>query len=161
MLKTSLVAAFLAIIPFSPAYAADLCNDAHMKQMDDMIAKMTDTAMQKQPTAALDMSKAAMKKGDTAECMKHMEEAHKAMGHMTCRCSGFELGRQPGSPRAFSAQFFQWRRRGSPMMNRRSAVRESDVRGWARKDSMSANNPGHRAENRDRNLVRCVPEADQ
>jgi len=80
MLKTSLVAAFLAIIPFSPAYAADLCNDAHMKQMDDMIAKMTDTAMQKQATAALDMSKAAMMKGDTAECMKHMEEAHKAMG---------------------------------------------------------------------------------
>jgi hypothetical protein len=80
MLKTSLVAAFLAIIPFSPAYAADLCNDAHMKQMDDMIAKMTDTAMQKQATTALDMSKAAMKKGDTAECMKHMEEAHKAMG---------------------------------------------------------------------------------
>jgi hypothetical protein len=80
MLKISLVAAFLAIIPFSPAYAADLCNDAHMKQMDDMIAKMTDTAMQKQATAALDMSKAAMKKGDTAECMKHMEEAHKAMG---------------------------------------------------------------------------------
>ena len=80
MLKTSLVAAFLAIIPFSPAYAADLCNDAHMKQMDDMIAKMTDTAMRKQATAALDMSKAAMKKGDTAECMKHIEEAHKAMG---------------------------------------------------------------------------------
>ena len=80
MLKTSLVAAFLAIIPFSPAYAADLCTDAHMKQMDDMIAKMTDTAMQNQATAALDMSKAAMKKGDTAECMKHMEEAHKAMG---------------------------------------------------------------------------------
>jgi capsule polysaccharide export protein KpsE/RkpR len=79
MLKTSLVAAFLAIIPFSPA-SADLCNDAHMKQMDDMIAKMTDAAMQKQATAALDMSKAAMKKGDTAECMKHMEEAHKAMG---------------------------------------------------------------------------------
>ena len=80
MLKTSLVAAFLAIIPFSPAYAADLCNDAHMKQMDDMIAKMTDAAMQKQATVALDMSKAAMMKGDTAECMKHMEEAHKAMG---------------------------------------------------------------------------------
>ena len=56
------MAAFLAIIPFSPAYAADLCNDAHMKQMDDMIAKMTDAAMQKQATAALDMSKAAMKK---------------------------------------------------------------------------------------------------
>jgi hypothetical protein len=28
MLKTSLVAAFLAITAFSPAYAADLCNDA-------------------------------------------------------------------------------------------------------------------------------------
>ena len=54
MLKTSLVAAFLAIIPFSPAYAADLCNDAHMKQMDDMIAKMTDTAMQKQATLLLE-----------------------------------------------------------------------------------------------------------
>ena len=80
MLKTSLVAAFLAIIPFSPAYAADLCNDAHMKQMDDMIAKMTDATKKKEATTALDMSKAAMKKGDTAECMKHMEEAHKAMG---------------------------------------------------------------------------------
>ena len=31
-------------------------------------------------SAFVDMSKAAMKKGDTAECMKHMEEAHKAMG---------------------------------------------------------------------------------
>jgi hypothetical protein len=51
-----------------------------MKQMDDIIAKMTDATMQKQATAALDMSKAAMKKGDTAECMKRMEEAHKAMG---------------------------------------------------------------------------------
>jgi hypothetical protein len=28
----------------------------------------------------LDMSKAAMKKSDTAGCMKHMDEAHKAMG---------------------------------------------------------------------------------
>jgi hypothetical protein len=128
MLKTSLVAAFLAIIPFSPAYAADLCNDAHMKQMDDMIAKMTDAAMQKQATAALDMSKAAMKKGDTAECMKHMEEAHKAHGHVTCRCSGFELGRQPGSPRAFSAQFSQWRRRGSVPSNDESQIRSSRIR---------------------------------
>ena len=82
MLKASLTAAFIFATAFSAASAGsqDLCNDAHMKQMDDMIAKMTDTAMQKQATAALDMSKAAMKKGDTAECMKHMEEAHKAMG---------------------------------------------------------------------------------
>jgi hypothetical protein len=81
MLKTSLVVAFLAVMTFSPAYAAqDLCNDGHMKQMDDMIAKMTDAAKKKEATTALDMSKAAMKTGDKAGCMKHMEEAHKAMG---------------------------------------------------------------------------------
>ena len=81
MLKTSLAAAFLAIMVLSPAYAAeDLCNDAHMKQMDDMIAKMTDAAKKKEATMHLDMSKAEMKKGNTAECMKHMDEAHKAMG---------------------------------------------------------------------------------
>ena len=49
-----------------------------MKQMDDMIAKMTDATKKTEATMHLDMSK--MKKGDTAECMKHMEEAHKAMG---------------------------------------------------------------------------------
>jgi hypothetical protein len=80
MLKVSLVAAFLAAMAFTPAFAQDLCNDAHMKQMDDMIAKMTDATKQKEATTALDMSKAAMKKGDKAECMKHMEAAHKAMG---------------------------------------------------------------------------------
>jgi hypothetical protein len=51
-----------------------------MKQMDDMIAKMTDATKKKEATTALDMSKAAMKKGDKAGCMKHMNEAHKAMG---------------------------------------------------------------------------------
>ena len=51
-----------------------------MKQMDGMIAKMTDAAKKKEATTALDMSKAAMKKGDKARCMKHMDEAHKAMG---------------------------------------------------------------------------------
>jgi hypothetical protein len=81
MIKMSLLAAFLAIVALPPAYAAqDLCNDAHMKQMDDMIAKMTDATKKKEATAALDMSKAAMKKGDKAGCMKHMDEAHKAMG---------------------------------------------------------------------------------
>ena len=81
MFKTSLVTAFLAVMAFSPAYAAqDLCNDAHMKQMDDMIAKMTDPAKKTEATTHLDMSKAEMKKGNTAECMKHMDEAHKAMG---------------------------------------------------------------------------------
>jgi hypothetical protein len=65
----------------SQAFAAeDLCTDAHMKQMDGMIAKMTDAAKQKEATSALDQSKAAMKKGDKAGCMKYMDEAHKAMG---------------------------------------------------------------------------------
>jgi hypothetical protein len=81
MLKVSFAAAFLAVLILSPAYAAqDLCHDAHMKQMDDMIAKMTDDAKKKEATMDLDMSKAEMKKGNTAECMKHMNEAHKAMG---------------------------------------------------------------------------------
>ena len=82
MLKSPLVAALIAITALSaaPASSQDLCNDAHMKQMDEMIAKMTDTAKQKEATMHLDMSKAEMKKGNTAECMKHMNEAHKAMG---------------------------------------------------------------------------------
>ena len=45
-----------------------------------MIAEMTDANKQNEATAALDKSKAAMGKGDTANCMKYMEEAHKAMG---------------------------------------------------------------------------------
>ena len=81
MLKASFVAVFLTTMAFSPAFAAqDLCNDAHMKQMDDMIAKMTDAAKKKEATMHLDMSKAEMKKGNTAGCMEHMNEAHKAMG---------------------------------------------------------------------------------
>jgi len=81
MLKASLAAAFIAVMVLSPTYAAgDLCNDAHMKQMDEMIAKMTDAAKKKEAMMHLDMSKAEMKKGNTAECMKHMDEAHKAMG---------------------------------------------------------------------------------
>ena len=81
MLKASFVAAVLTTMVFSPAFAAqDLCNDAHMKQMDDMIAKMTDAAKKKEATMHLDMSKAEMKKGNTAGCMEHMNEAHKAMG---------------------------------------------------------------------------------
>ena len=37
-------------------------------------------AKQKEATTALDASKAAMKAGDNAGCMKHMDEAHAAMG---------------------------------------------------------------------------------
>jgi hypothetical protein len=48
--------------------------------MHAMIAKMTDAAKKKEATAHLEMSQAAMKKGDEAGCMQHMAEAHKAMG---------------------------------------------------------------------------------
>jgi hypothetical protein len=81
MLGKVLLAVAVPVMIMSPAYAAkDLCNDAHMKQMDQMIADMTDADKQKEATAALDKSKAAMKEGDTAGCMKHMDEAHQAMG---------------------------------------------------------------------------------
>ena len=66
-----------------PAYGQDKeawCTDAHMKQMDDSIAKMTDAKMQASAKMHLDELKAAMKKNDTAGCIAHMEEAHKAMG---------------------------------------------------------------------------------
>ena len=80
MSKALFVAAILVALGSSQAYAQDLCNDAHMKQMDEMIAKMTDAAKQKEANAALDQSKAAMKAGNNAECMKYMDEAHQAMG---------------------------------------------------------------------------------
>ena len=81
MLKASLLAALLTVSGLGQAFAAeDLCNDAHMAQMDKMIAEMTDAAKQKEANAALDKSKAAMKAGNNAECMKYMNEAHKAMG---------------------------------------------------------------------------------
>ena len=80
MHKASLMAALIAAATLSPAYAADLCTEAHMKQMDLMIAEMTDAAKKKEATMHLDMSKAEMKKGNTAGCMEHMAEAHKAMG---------------------------------------------------------------------------------
>ena len=67
-------------ISLSPAYAAGECTEAHMRQMDGMIAKMTDAAKKKEATTHLDMSKAEMRKGDEAGCLKHMNEAHKAMG---------------------------------------------------------------------------------
>ena len=82
MLRTLLLAACTTALILTPAYAgaSKECTDEHMKQMDEMIAKMTDPAKQKEATAALDQSKAAMKAGNDAECMKHMDQAHKAMG---------------------------------------------------------------------------------
>lgn len=80
MLNALPIAALLAVIALSPAYAADECTDAHMAQMEKMIGEMTDAAAKKSATMHLDMSKAEMKKGNEAGCMEHMAEAHKAMG---------------------------------------------------------------------------------
>jgi hypothetical protein len=80
MFKVLPVAAFVAVMSLSPAYAAGECTDAHMAQMDKMIADMKDEAAKKEATAHLDASKAEMKKGNEAGCMEHMQEAHKAMG---------------------------------------------------------------------------------
>jgi hypothetical protein len=54
------------VIALAPAHsaAAKECTDAHMKQMDGVIAKMTDAAKKKEATTGLDMSKADMKKGN-------------------------------------------------------------------------------------------------
>ena len=68
------------LVAFSPVYAASECTEAHMKEMDGMIEKMTDAAKKKEATMHLDKSKAEMKKGDEAGCMKQMNQAHKAMG---------------------------------------------------------------------------------
>ena len=81
MRKTLTLAAFVAAIALSPAHAAsELCTDAHMQQMDKMIAAMTDADAKKEAVMHLDMSKAEMKKGNETGCVAHMEEAHKAMG---------------------------------------------------------------------------------
>jgi hypothetical protein len=80
--QTICIATLTTVIALTPAYSAapKECTDAHMKQMDAMIAKMTDAAKQKEATTALDMSKAEMKKGNKEGCMKYMKEAHTAMG---------------------------------------------------------------------------------
>jgi hypothetical protein len=76
------IATLLTMMALAPAYSATPkeCTDAHMQQMDSMIAKMTDAAKKKEATTALDMSKAEMKKGNMEGCMKHMKQAHTAMG---------------------------------------------------------------------------------
>ena len=82
MPKSICIATLVTMIAIAPAYSAapKECTDAHMKQMDAMIAKMTDAAKKKGATSALDMSKAEMKKGNMEGCMKYMKQAHTAMG---------------------------------------------------------------------------------
>ena len=87
MLRASILAVIVALMALVPAYGQEKmdmgkewCTDAHMKQMDADVAKMSDAAKQKEAKSHLAMSKDAMKAKDTAGCVKHMEEAHKAMG---------------------------------------------------------------------------------
>jgi hypothetical protein len=84
MRRVPLIAA-LATVALIPAYAEDdkaktWCTDAHMQQMDDSIAKMTDAEKQKEAQSHLAMSKSAMQNGDMKGCVEHMEATHKAMG---------------------------------------------------------------------------------
>ena len=83
MSRAMLVAAFLATLFVAPGFAQDKkewCTDAHMKQMDEMLAKMTNATKKKEASMHLKESQAAMTKGNMAECVKHMEIAHKTMG---------------------------------------------------------------------------------
>ena len=87
MLRASILAVIVALMALVPAYGQEKmdmgkewCTDAHMTQMDADVAKMSDAAKQKEAKSHLAMSKDAMKAKDTAGCVKHMEEAHKAMG---------------------------------------------------------------------------------
>jgi hypothetical protein len=87
MLKGTLAMAFVATVALAPAYgqekidkAKEWCTDAHMKQMDDQVSKMTDAAKKKTAMNQLEKSKAEMKKGDMKGCVTHLEKAHKAMG---------------------------------------------------------------------------------
>lgn len=84
-LLPALISAIL--LTAGPAFAHDnaeeakkWCTDAHMKQMDDGVAKIADKAKQKDAAMHLTMSKDAMKANDMAGCVKHMEEAHNVMG---------------------------------------------------------------------------------
>ena len=82
-MKVLFAACFVALMALMPAYGQDKeawCTTDHMKQMDAEVAKMTDGKMQKSAKMHLSQSEAAMKKKDIAGCIKHMEEAHKAMG---------------------------------------------------------------------------------
>jgi hypothetical protein len=80
MPKLILIAVLMTIMTLAPAYGAPKeCSSAHMKEMDAMIAKMTDRTKKKEATEALKMSKAEMKKGNMEGCMKHMIDAHTAM----------------------------------------------------------------------------------
>ncbi len=84
MHKTSLVVALTAVMALVPAYGGDKakvwCTDDHLDQMAAQLEKITDADMKKAARKHLEMSKAAMQANNMKGCVKHMEEAHKAMG---------------------------------------------------------------------------------
>ena len=85
MRGTLFISVLATAIMLVPAYGAEdkakeWCTDAHMQQMEDSIAKMTDAAKQKEAESHLAMSKGAMQSNDMKGCVQHMEETHKAMG---------------------------------------------------------------------------------
>jgi hypothetical protein len=84
MFRVTVLTAFVIAIACLPASAQDKakewCTNTHMHQMESRIGKMTDAAKKKEAKSHLTMSKAAMKAKDMDGCVKHMEQAHKAMG---------------------------------------------------------------------------------
>jgi hypothetical protein len=83
MSRVSLLALVIAVLASAPACGQDKkswCTDAHMSEMDQKVAQITDATKKKDATTHLQQSKAAMSKGDTAGCIQHMEQAHEAMG---------------------------------------------------------------------------------
>lgn len=85
MLRIALASAVIGLAALSPAYGQDdkakaWCNDAHMQQMEDSIAKMADADAQKEAESRLALSKEAMENGDMDGCVEHMAATHEAMG---------------------------------------------------------------------------------
>ena len=87
MRKILFIAAFIAGAALVPAYgqedkAKTWCTDAHMQQMDDSIAKMTDAEKQKEAESHLAMSKEAMQNKDMNGC----ELMHHLLNARACGC---------------------------------------------------------------------------
>lgn len=85
MCKVLSISAACFVAAVMPAYAqadksTNWCTDAHMQQMDKKVSAMTDATKKKEANMHLMMSKDAMKAKDMQGCVKHMEDAHKAMG---------------------------------------------------------------------------------
>ena len=82
-----LITVLVTATVLAPAYGQEAqdkatawCTDAHMQQMDEAIAKLSDAAKQKEAESHLAMSKQAMQNNDLDGCVQHMEAAHKSMG---------------------------------------------------------------------------------